>query len=139
MPDYQWDYGILSKHQNITWEIIQSNPDTAWNTLIASMNPNINWDTIQHNPSVRWSSYLFSTNQNVTYDIVLNNLWREWSPVHLLRNGMETDKNNYIRKCFQKHFMSCGIAEELISVVWNPRNFEKFKYLDPETFGEEDF
>ena len=50
---------------------------------------------------------------------------------------MPVEKNNYIRKCFQKHFMSCGLAEELISVVWHPRNFEKFKHLDPETFGED--
>ena len=26
--------------------------------------------------------------------------------------------------------------EELMAVVWNPKNFEKFKYLDSDTFGE---
>jgi hypothetical protein len=29
------------------------------------------------------------------------------------------------------------VQAELIANVWHPRNFEKFKYLDPETFGEE--
>ena len=51
---------------------------------------------------------------------------------------MTFEKNNFIRKCFQKHFMSSGIAEEIIAKVWHPRNFEKFKYLDPDTFGEEE-
>jgi hypothetical protein len=51
---------------------------------------------------------------------------------------MTPRRDNYIRKCFQKHFMSCGLAEELIANVWHPRNFEKFQYLDPETF-ENDF
>jgi hypothetical protein len=57
----------------------------------------------------------------------------------LFRNRMTDRKNNYIRKRFQKHFMSSGLAEELMANVWHPRNFEKFKYLDLETFGEEIF
>jgi hypothetical protein len=48
---------------------------------------------------------------------------------------MPVAKDNYIRKRFQRHFMSCGLAEELIANVWHPRNFEKFQYLDPETFA----
>lgn len=30
-----------------------------------------------------------------------------------------------------------GIASELMSVVWHPKNIHKFKYLDSEVFGDE--
>ena len=44
---------------------------------------------------------------------------------------MKTDKENYInKKCAQK--ISNTIFEELIQVVWHPKNIEKFQYLDPE-------
>jgi len=29
------------------------------------------------------------------------------------------------------------LKEELMANVWHPRNFEKFRYLDPDTFCEE--
>ena len=49
----------------------------------------------------------------------------------LSQNEMKTDKENYInKKCAQK--ISNIIFEELIQVVWHPKNIEKFKYLDPD-------
>jgi len=49
----------------------------------------------------------------------------------LSKNEMKTDKENYInRKCTQK--ISNTIFEELIQVVWHPKNIEKFRYLDPD-------
>lgn len=47
-----------------------------------------------------------------------------------------------IRKELQENFKGSPLKEKLMAVVWHPRNFEKFKYLDPEEFGEvfrEDF
>ena len=45
---------------------------------------------------------------------------------------MKTDKENYInKKCTQK-ICNNTIFEELIQVVWHPKNIEKFKYLDPD-------
>ena len=29
-PDKPWNYSYLSKHPNITWEIVQNNPDFPW-------------------------------------------------------------------------------------------------------------
>ena len=103
-----------------------------------SHNPSITWEIIQANPQIQWNYELLSLNPNITWDIVLANPDKKWNYYKLLRNPMHFAMNNYIRKCFQKHFMSCGIAEELIATVWHPRNFEKFKYLDPETFDDED-
>jgi hypothetical protein len=42
-----------------------------------------------------------------------------------------------IRKDLQDKFKKSPLKEELMAVVWHPRNFEKFKYLDPEEFGDE--
>jgi hypothetical protein len=54
-----------------------------------------------------------------------------------MRNEMNEFRNNFIRKKFQQWFKRSDLKAELMAVVWHPRNFEKFKYLDSETFGEE--
>jgi hypothetical protein len=45
------------------------------------------------------------------------------------------NKSKYIRKQLQKWFSQSSLKEELMAKVWHPRNIDKFKYLDPETFG----
>ncbi len=50
---------------------------------------------------------------------------------------MDNAKNNYIRKELQEWFKKSQLKAELIATVWHPKNYEKFKYLDPETFDEE--
>jgi hypothetical protein len=52
-------------------------------------------------------------------------------------NEMTLERNNYIRNKFQEWFRRSDLKAELMANVWHPRNFEKFRYLDPETFGEE--
>ena len=137
IPNERWNYRELSKNPNITWEIVKSNPDKAWNYVNLSINPNITWEIVQANPDKDWNYVNLSCNPNITWEIVEENPDNPWCYGALTANPMPLAKNNYIRKCYQKHFMSCGLAEELISVVWHPRNFEKFKYLEPETFGKD--
>ena len=60
----------LSKHSNITWDIIQTNPDAPWNWYGISMNPNITWDIIQTNPNNPWNWDDISENPNITWDII---------------------------------------------------------------------
>ena len=50
---------------------------------------------------------------------------------------MTSARENYIRKRFQDWFRKSELKEELMANVWHPRNWEKFKYLDPETFDED--
>lgn len=45
---------------------------------------------------------------------------------------------HYIIKYKQQQFKISKLKEELMANVWHPKNFEKFKYLDFETFGEEE-
>lgn len=44
----------------------------------------------------------------------------------------------YIIKYKQQEVKISKFKEELMANVWHPRNFEKFRYLDPETFGDEE-
>ena len=128
---------MLSMNQNITWEIVQANPDEDWNYQFLSKNPNITWEIVRSYPDEDWNYlWLSNYNANINWQIIEDNHDKcYYRGIYI--NPMPLWKNEYIRKCYQKHFMSSGIAEELISVVWHPRNFERFKYLDPETFGEE--
>ena len=50
---------------------------------------------------------------------------------------MNKQREEFIRKKFQEWFKRSELKQELMANIWHPRNFEKFKYLDPETFGEE--
>ena len=42
------------------------------------------------------------------------------------------------RGWFQEWFKKSELKEELIAKLWHPKNYEKFKFYDPEMFGEED-
>ena len=106
-------YSYIYSNKNLTWDMIQSRPQTKLSRTELNLTPNINWKIVKDNPYKPWDYY------------------------NIFDNPMTLWKKNYIRKCYQTHFMSSGIAEELIANVWHPRNFERFKYLDPETFGEE--
>ncbi len=49
------DWGEISKHPNITWEIIQNNPDIDWGWSELSYNPNITWEIIENNFDKDWA------------------------------------------------------------------------------------
>jgi hypothetical protein len=46
---------LLSRHSNITWDIIQANPDKPWDYDYVSFNPNITWDIVEANPDYPWN------------------------------------------------------------------------------------
>lgn len=50
---------------------------------------------------------------------------------------MTTIKEKFIRKELSEWFKKSELKEELMATIWHPKNFDKFKYLDPELF--EDF
>jgi len=54
----------------------------------------------------------------------------------LSSNKMNKARENYIRKRFQEWFRKSSLKEELMANVWHPKNWEKFKYLDSETFED---
>ena len=63
----------MSKHPNITWDIILANPDINWHYVGISANPHTTWDIIQKYPNRLLSMYRVSVNPNITWDIIINN------------------------------------------------------------------
>ena len=97
----------------MTWDIIRNNLDKPWDYTYLSDNPNISWEIVDEYKDLDWDYY------------------------SLLVNPMTRSKEEFIRNKFQKWFTRSELKAELMAVVWHPKNFEKFKYLDPETFGED--
>jgi hypothetical protein len=56
----------------------------------------------------------------------------------LSANKMTLERETFIRSKFQEWFKRSKLKEELIAALWHPKNFEKFKYYDPEMFGNEE-
>ena len=52
-------------------------------------------------------------------------------------NTFELEKDLFFRKKLRQWFKKSALKEELISKLWHPKNFEKFKYYDPEMFENE--
>ncbi|RKO94006.1 hypothetical protein BDK51DRAFT_45127 [Blyttiomyces helicus] len=75
-PDKPWNYDRLSenlsKHPNITIEIIKNNPE-KWNFLSLCHNPNITMEFINSKPRKPWNYKVLSANPNITIDIVKAN------------------------------------------------------------------
>ena len=69
--DKPWDYGMLSKNPNITWEIVRDNPDKSWYGL--SENRNITWEIVRNNLGKAWNWGYLSRNPNITWEIVRDN------------------------------------------------------------------
>ena len=53
----------MSCNPNITWEIIQNNPDFNWDWGNISKNPNITWEIIKNNPEKDWDWFYMSVNR----------------------------------------------------------------------------
>ena len=118
--DKPWDFRLLSKNPNITWDIVQANPDKPWNFNYLSENPNITWDIVQANPNKPWNfdwlslnitwdfvkanpnkpwdfDYL-SKNPNITWDIVQANPDKHWNFDYLSAHKMSVAKEKYIEQ-----------------------------------------
>jgi hypothetical protein len=54
----------------------------------------------------------------------------------LSQNPMTNAKENFIRKELSELFKKSELKEELMATIWHPKNFEKFKYWDPDVFEE---
>ena len=84
---FEWNWQTLSRHPNMTWDIIINNPSYPWNDYFGdlSQNPNITWDIIQNNPSpdghdgrCKWDWDGISKNPNITWDIIETNPDKRW-------------------------------------------------------------
>ena len=102
------DYTKLSRHPNLTWNIIKNNLDKPWNfhelgehpnigvmwnniknnslelySLCKNPNftnhPNLTWEIVKNNRGRRWDYNILSKHPNITWEIVKNNLGEPWN------------------------------------------------------------
>lgn len=77
--DKPWDWELLSKHPNITWNIVRDNPDKPWDWKTISGNPNIvNWKIVKSNPKKPWDWSGLSENPNISWKILNDNPDKPW-------------------------------------------------------------
>ena len=133
-------YYYISANPNITWKTIQTRSDKPWNYIKLSGNPNITWEIIQSNPDKPWNYCNLSLNPNITFEMIQHNLLKSWDKYYLGLNKFTLEKEMFFRKKLCEWFKKSDLKRELIAKLWHPKNYEKFKYYDPEMFsdGEEE-
>ncbi len=125
--------GVVTIRMMSSWgEFLNRQPVQNVNFI----NLNIEWKII--NDDDNWV-HSFIRNEGIKNDIARQRLQDE------LRSNLKAElmdvvwnpRNNIVRQRLQEEFRRSNLKAELMAVVWHPRNFEKFRYLDEETFGEE--
>jgi len=132
-PQINWDWSFISSHPNITWKIIQSNPNNPWCWACVCYNPNITLEIILQSPVLKPHLLNFLENKNITIKI-FNQLHKENKDNKrkgYFKNNFSLERDEYINEKITQYFK---LKEELIANVWHPKNFDKFKYLHPNTF-----
>jgi hypothetical protein len=127
-----WDWTFISSHPNITWKIIQENSNYPWCWSCVCYNPNITFEIILQSPLLKPYIYNFIFNKNITIKI-FNQLFKKNKIVRQghFKDIFSLERDEYINEKITQYFK---LKEELIANVWHPKNFDKFKYLDPDTF-----
>jgi hypothetical protein len=127
-----WDWTFISSHPNITWEIIQENLNYPWYWPFVCCNPNITFEIILQSPLLKPYLFNFIYNKNITIKI-FNQLFKEnkIKKQGYFKDIFSLERDKYINEKITQYFK---LKEELIANVWHPKNFDKFKYLDPDTF-----
>ena len=128
-PHIPWKYNYLSQNINITIDIILQNPDKPWNYCFFSKNLNLTPEIVMQYHNLPWNYHELSVNPNMNLDLFKNKTQNLTIMSALLQNPFNYEKDKFIRNLFQKYFKE-NIFEELIKVVWHPRNFNKFQYLE---------
>ena len=85
---------LQSKHTNLLWNIIKSNPHINWSYYHLSSHPCINWTIIIENPELPWSYENLCNNPNMTLDNI--NLFIKF-------NNIQINKDNKPRELFAQN------------------------------------
>jgi hypothetical protein len=127
-PDINWNYNILSKNDNITFDIVLNNLDKKWCFSNLSMNRNITYDIIRNNPQFDWSIEKYLLNPNLRLndldfiDIHKNSKKFEIMMQNIAINNYDNDRNEYFIK-------NNIIIDNKIYKILNKDNVERFNGL----------
>lgn len=113
---------------NISYEsLVMLSIDSFHTEIYANKDNYFNWYselTWQNIPILNFNNFIELERVTET-DILYMYHW-------LLFDNFYVEERQRIR--LGKQFTRSELKEELMSVVWHPNNFHKFKYLDPDTF-----
>ena len=131
------EWGGISSHPSITWDIIQQNPDKPWNWRGISQNPNITWNIIQQNPDKPWDWRGISRNPNISWEIIQQNPDKPWSWFCSSYNKalfklpqakiVECIRQHIAAKSIARHWKVCNSNPEYL--VCRKRLLHEFKSL----------
>jgi hypothetical protein len=118
-PDEWWNWGSLSWHDNITWEMLSS-LDEVWEHHTAIINANVTWKIIKDNPDRPWDFDFLAGNPNITAKFVVEHPDIPWDFEQMSTN--QFDKNPVVRKRLeglaeQEDLRIANVAEELNNIL----------------------
>ncbi len=136
-PHKDWNFSLLSKNKNLTLKCINTLMNEPWCWYILSSHPHITREFVEKNLDKRWCWFLLEKYKKLFWcpDNSVREVNEDDIPLcqknsinYRVYNDKEIFSMNILRKDFMKED---GLAQELLSVVWHPDNFYKFKDLDP--------
>ena len=70
-PDLSWDYGILSSHPRLVWDVVMRLPWKEWDFAALSQHPCVTWRAVTRDaPRAPWSPAGLSRNPNLPPDVL---------------------------------------------------------------------
>ena len=135
-PDKPWDWEGISCNPNLTLEFIEAHSEKPWNWHGISRNPNITMEFIEAHPEKPWNWYGISRNPNLTMEYIEAHPEMPWNWFGISWNSYTRDKETFIRKELQNAFRTSALKEELMQVVWHPRNLQRMHDNGHELFDD---
>lgn len=78
LTTHNWNWTMVSKHKNITPQIVEQNIDLPWCYFGLSENPNLTPEFIRKNINNGWSWPAIMLNKCITFDMIVNNPDLPW-------------------------------------------------------------
>ena len=122
--EFPWHYPSLSKNPNINICFVRENIQEKWDWTSLSCNSAFVFSDIINNKDLPWQWYVVTSNANVTIEDIEQFPSYRWNEEIIVLK--KTIRERFLRKCHCDFFMN-EIAEELMSVVYNPENYEYLK------------
>jgi hypothetical protein len=86
-PHLKWDYGYLFHNLPITLEIMKAYSDIPWNFEYLSSNPGVTWEIVSAFPEEKWSyTDLSLYNRTITWEVVRTHPHLSWDYERLCSN-----------------------------------------------------
>jgi len=77
-PEFPWTYTMLSRNPNITEDFVEKTIDEDWNWHSLSRHPNISWEFLmKHSDRCDW--WYLSSCEKLTWEYVSNNYDKPWN------------------------------------------------------------